>query len=77
MDADADRVTPYVFWQLSPDNDQYIYVLKVSTMNPRGEVSDPDLRQMFSVKLCDPPTDCNTTGKIRGKCHLFGSRGHD
>ena len=38
MDADADRVTPYVFWQLSPDDDQYIDVLKVLTSNEPGQV---------------------------------------
>ena len=67
MDADADRVTPYVFWQLSPYDDQYIDVLKVSTMNSLGEVSDPDLRKMFSAKRCDPPTDRNSAGKSRGQ----------
>ena len=77
MDADADRVTPYVFWQLSPDDDHYIDVLKVSTMNSLGEVSDSDLRKMISVKLCDPSTDCNSAGESRGQWHLFGSRGHD
>ena len=39
MDVDADRVTPYVFWQLSPDDDQYIDVLQVLTSNPPGQVS--------------------------------------
>ena len=38
MDADADRVTPYVFWQLSPDDDQLVDVLKVVTSNPPGQV---------------------------------------
>ena len=38
MDADADRVTPYVFWQLSPDDDQYVDVLEVLTSNPPGQV---------------------------------------
>ena len=40
MDADADRVTPYVFWQLSPDDDQYVDVLQVLTSNLPGQVSN-------------------------------------
>ena len=38
MDADADRVTPYVFWQLSPDDDHYVDVLQVLISNLPGQV---------------------------------------
>ena len=43
MDADADRVTPYVFWQLSPDDDQYVDILAIVTSNPPGQVSNGGL----------------------------------
>ena len=43
MDADADRVTPYVFWQLSPDDDHYVDVLHALTYNEHGHVSSGSL----------------------------------
>ena len=38
MDADADRVTPYVFWQLSPDDNEFTEVLTIDTISPQGQV---------------------------------------
>ena len=45
MDADADRVTPYVFWQLSPDDDEFTEVLTIDTISPQGQVRVINQRQ--------------------------------
>ena len=45
MDADADRVTPYVFWQLSPDDDEFTEVLTIDTLSPPGQVRGLNQRQ--------------------------------
>ena len=45
MDADADRVTPYVFWQLSPGDDEFTEVLTIDTLSPPGQVRVPNQRQ--------------------------------
>ena len=47
MDADADRVTPYVFWQLSPDDVEFTEVLTIDTIRPRGQVRVLNQRQKF------------------------------
>ena len=45
MDADADRVTPYVFWQLSPDDDEFTEVLTIDTLCPPGQARGLNQRQ--------------------------------